>query len=134
MLSKIKSKYGYTQTVIDYKYSIWHCKISIDAITGFMPIIAGVNVEIADIRRKGVSKRMYILSYCTLDFQNHERMQQELTLHLEEHAIRRVKNKYAWVHGVPRVELIPIPDDEYAMSGEDDEVVPSDWTQEMELM
>jgi hypothetical protein len=117
MLSKIKSKYGYTHTVIDHKYSIWHCKIAIDCLTGFMPMIAGVNVEIVNICRKGVSKRMYILSYCTLDFENHERMQIELTLHLEEHAVRRVKRKYAWVHGT---------------TGE--ETVPSDWTQEMELM
>ena len=100
MLQRLKAKYGYTRFEIDYTYNVWCCKIAIDK-SASMPVIPGVRVEIANITRKGRDRHMLVLSYCTMDWSEHDRMQKAITLFLEEHAINMVKRKYAWVHEEP---------------------------------
>ena len=107
MQKKIKGDYGYSRFVIDNSYNVWHCKIGIDSSISTIPVINGVRTDLVNITRKYKTKSMLVLSYVTLEFKEHERMQKEITIFLEQHAINRVKLKYAWVHDddVPLMDL-----------------------------
>lgn len=100
MLKRLKANYGYNHFEIDHTHHVWHCKIAVSS-SASMPVIPGVRVESVNITRKGKDKNMLVLSYCTMEWSEHDRMQKALTLFLEEHAINMVKRKYAWVHEEP---------------------------------
>lgn len=97
MAIKIKSKPGFTRFEIDHTYHVWVCKIMITNWSS-LPVIAGVNAEIADIPYKKGNRRCLVISYCTMNWSDHDRMQKEIALYLEQHAISKTKKKYAWAH------------------------------------
>ena len=125
MTKKIKSNYGYTRFEIDHTYSVWVCKITLDA-SASIPVIGGVKVDIAEITRKYKTKRMLVLSYCTTDWSEHDRMQRAITLYLEQHAIDKIKRKHAWAHeeDIPSEQELSLPVYEYTEKEKDEAPLP----------
>lgn len=97
MKTKINPKWGF-DTVIVGSVTVYTCKITCDKDAQF-PNIDGVSYRITQKWANGdcYPSKGYI-SYETTDFQEHIRMQREIMLFLEQHAMDRVKRKYAYLH------------------------------------
>jgi len=99
MSRNITSGFGFQRTVINGCYNVWTCKISIKRYASAIPIIGGVDISFSKTySKRGRETEKIVLKYATMDHAEHVRMQREIMLYLEEHAIAQTKQKYAWLH------------------------------------
>lgn len=94
MAQHIKGKFGFTTVVIDQTYYLFTCKIITSADTA-LPIIQGVSARNITDKKGNVRS---LITYCTMDYTEHRRMQIAIAKHLEDHAMYKLKRKYAWAH------------------------------------
>ena len=99
MTRNITSGFGFQRTVINGCYSLWTCKLSVKRGVIGIPIIAGVTATFSKtFSKRGRETEKIVLKYATMDHAEHVRMQREIMLYLEKHAIAQTKQKYAWLH------------------------------------
>lgn len=98
-MQNIETKWGFNQVRIG-DLIVYTCKIAIGETAKF-PEIDGVCVNLSykynDFLQGYIpSKKM--IRYTTTNHEEHLRMQREVMLGLENHAMNKVKLKYQWLH------------------------------------
>lgn len=97
MIDRIKTKWGYSILVVNHLFSLHTCKIAV--VTDLIPDILGIETyELEVTSKRGKKSKRLVLNYCTMNYFEHIRMQREITLFLEEVAIKKVRAKHAWGH------------------------------------
>lgn len=68
----------------------------------FLPDIPQLKISFED------TSQCHVLSYVSMDYNEYDKIVKALGLFLEEHAMRKLKAKYAWAHGKPPEPEMPI--------------------------
>ncbi len=106
MQKHVLTNFGFQRLVINAQFHVWTCKMSFERTKSPLPVIRGVSLSFSQTTsKKGKITEKVILKYCTMEYAEHERMQKEIMLFAEEHAIRIIKDKYAWLHIPSEKEL-----------------------------
>lgn len=99
MSTHLTTAFGFQRTVINGRYNLWTCKISIKRYASAIPVIGGIDISFSKtVSKKGRVTEKVILKYATMDYSEHIRMQREIMLYMEQHAINQVKKSYEWLH------------------------------------
>lgn len=99
MSKHLTTSFGFQRTVINGRYNLWTCKLSIERYASAIPVIRGVDLSFSQtVSKKGKVTEKVILKYATMDHSEHIRMQKEIMLYMEQHAINQAKKRYSWLH------------------------------------
>ena len=98
MQTVFSTGYGFNVLKINNLHRVYTCKIAVK--NSKFPDIAGLHVC-------PTKSGKLLLSYVTTDIKEHVRMQKDIMLFLEEHAMSKIKSKYAWLHSEEEYKLSP---------------------------
>jgi ribonucleotide reductase alpha subunit len=122
----LKGKFGFSRVVIDHTYYVFTCKIMITESA--LPIIQGVKANFIETKK---GQKRVLLTYCTMDYAEHERMQKAIVQHLEQHAIKKIKAKYAWATDEQPKKTDDSKVYHFALDLLDDDSIPTSWEDDL---
>ena len=127
MSTSIKAKFGFNRVVIDQTYYVFTCKIFMGVESG-LPTIKGVTAMYVTDKK---DRARAVITYCTMDYAEHERMQKAIVQHLEQHAIKKIQAKYAWATDEQPKKTDDSKVYHFALDLLDDTSIPTSWEDDL---